>query len=394
MSRLLIIASDHISAWIDKGEVITRYFNPGDTFDEIHILFTNDDNPSPGALKILCGRAHIFVHHHPQPPRFFSYTLGWNPRLIEGWVRKAVKRVADIRPDVIRCYGAQLNAYIASKANERLGVPYVISLHANPEANEPISELGYKDLFIRSAIKRLQRRSLPKAQLVMPVYQPIIPYLNDLGCDNVRVCYNMINAGHLIPKTNYQLEAPPRILSVGRQFAKKNPTHILTALSEIPEATLTLVGHGPYHQQLIDQTKNFNLEGRVNFVQAMNNDELCRSLHTYDFLCLHTDYFELSKVMLESFLVGLPVMLNYRPEPQVPELTPDICLRVQNSPAGYKEGLNLMLRDQGFRERLGRYGYERAQRAWAPEETEQEFSRIYRHFLTNEENSSYLRRAP
>ena len=41
-----------------------------------------------------------------------------------------------------------------------------------------------------------------------------------------------------------------RILSVGRQFAEKNPENLILALHNLPRVQLTLVGDGPYHDRL------------------------------------------------------------------------------------------------------------------------------------------------
>lgn len=40
---LLVIISDRLSHIIKKGELIDRYYNPGDLFKHVHILMTNSD---------------------------------------------------------------------------------------------------------------------------------------------------------------------------------------------------------------------------------------------------------------------------------------------------------------------------------------------------------------
>ena len=57
-SRSIIVAfTEAISEWIAKGEVVDRYFNPGDLFDDVHVLLTNDDTPDPEAVQRMSGRA-------------------------------------------------------------------------------------------------------------------------------------------------------------------------------------------------------------------------------------------------------------------------------------------------------------------------------------------------
>ena len=48
--RLLVIIPDRLSLLVRKGEVTSRYYNPGNLFRHVDILMTNDDRPDPDAL--------------------------------------------------------------------------------------------------------------------------------------------------------------------------------------------------------------------------------------------------------------------------------------------------------------------------------------------------------
>jgi len=77
-------------------------------------------------------------------------------------------------------------------------------------------------------------------------------------------------------------------------------------------------------------------------------------------------------------LTGMPVVINKRIGAPVPELSDDICLLVSNSVAGYREALERLVADHGYRERLGRSAYAHAQANWSPAATEAKFVGIYR----------------
>src|SRR5256885_12553081 len=62
-------------------------------------------------------------------------------------------------------------------------------------------------------------RSLRSADLVLPVYEPIVPYLQKVGVSRFEVVHNALNPMCLGRKTSYRLHDPVRIVSVGRQFA-------------------------------------------------------------------------------------------------------------------------------------------------------------------------------
>ena len=122
---------------------------------------------------------------------------------------------------------------------------------------------------------------------------------------------------------------------------------------------------------------------RIVFRPAVPNDELCASLPDYDIFAIRSDYFELSKSMLEALLSGLPVIVNRRPGDPVPELTDEICMLVDNTPDGYGMALQRLISDDAARERLGRSALAHARARWSPAATEAKFVEIYRELLGN-----------
>jgi glycosyltransferase involved in cell wall biosynthesis len=227
-----------------------------------------------------------------------------------------------------------------------------------------------------------EEMTLRAADWVLPVYEPIRSYAETRGAKHIQVCYNALNPEHLRPKDSYALQAPPRIISVGRQFEEKNPDNLIRALVRLPEARLTLVGDGPYHQHLQEVAIAADVSARTEFYQAIPNDQLCRMLPEFDIFATHTEYWELSKAVLEALLTGLPVVLNRRRGEPVPELQGDFLLLVENTPEDYFQALQKLLTDHEFREQLGRKAYAHAQEYWAPAKTEAKFVEIYRQLTS------------
>lgn len=87
-TRLLVIISDRLSDLIRKGEVTPRYYNPGEHFDEVYILMTNDDRPDPGVLQRMVGRAKLFISNLPAEKRLFIRSLGWQSFLMRKWTER------------------------------------------------------------------------------------------------------------------------------------------------------------------------------------------------------------------------------------------------------------------------------------------------------------------
>jgi len=350
MSSLLVIIPDRLSDIITKGELQPDYYNPGRVFDDVHILMCNDDKPNRMALQYLVGDARLNLLNMPD-----DLTLvGRRPELLTGyrlrrWAAKGVAMARQMRPALIRCHGADWNTYLASRIKAELGVPYVVSMHINPDVN-PVRR--YVDAQITSVQRRLnnfysyvEREGLRNADLVMPVYSAILHYLKRLGVERVEVCYNVLNSKHLRVKSDYALHSPARIIYVGRLFEDKNPDNIIRALVRLPQAVLTVVGDGPIRPRLEQLVVELGISDLVIFRPAVANDELCELLAEQDVFAVHTEYWEISKSVLEALLTGLPVIINRRIGEPVPELDGDFVRMVENTEDAYFQALNRLLTD-------------------------------------------------
>jgi glycosyltransferase involved in cell wall biosynthesis len=386
MNRLLVIVPDRISDILSKGEIQPGYYNPGNIFDEVHILTTTDDRPALDQLQRMVGRAKLVVHNLPPDPTLVGRRPRWLAEYrLRRWAAPGVEIARKIRPRFIRCHGADWNTYLASRIKAVLGIPYVVSLHINPDVN-PVrrivkSVLSSAEVRHNDFYEHIETVGLRHADLVMPVYKPILPYLRRLGVERIEVCYNVLNGEHLQTKQDYTLNRPARIIYVGRLFGEKNPCNIMRALVRLPDAIFTIVGDGPIRPQLEQFAKELGIADRVIFRPAVVNDELCELLVEQDVFAVHTEYWEISKSVLEALLTGLPIVINKRIGEPVPELEGDFVLKVDNTEDAYWEALYYLLNDDVARSDLGRRASIRASENWAPKVTEAKYASIYRRFL-------------
>lgn len=377
--RLLVIVPDRLSDLVRKGEVTERYYNPGNLFREVHILMTNDDKPDIAGVQPMVGEARLHLHNLPAA----RFAVGWNRALLKGWVARGPALARDIRPQLVRCHGASLNVHLAREIHRVLGTPYVVSLHTSYNYDDDITG-RVRGIFERLrlwAMRPLIGPALREAALVMPVYRPIVPYLESLGVERFEVCYNVV-APNLRAKEDYKLHKPVRVLSVGRQLPGKDPTQLIEAVAQLEGVELTLIGDGSLHGALRDLVQRRGPNGRIKFISALSNAELCAQLADYDIFAVHSEYWEISKAVLEALLTGLPLVINRRLGEPVPELTPDICMLVDNSVAGYGDALRRLIADDRFREELGRGAGREAQSKWHPAITESRYVDIYRNLLS------------
>lgn len=381
---LLVIIPDQLTAIINKGEITSRYYNPGELFDEVHILMVNADQPDPALIQPMVGRAKLFLHNLPIPPgRFFRKTLGWRPRLMRDWAARGVDLANDIAPALIRCHGNHHNAYLASEIKRVLGVPYIISMHINPDAD--VRRLtpwrgNFQTRLLLSFHRLLERHNFRSCDCVVCVYDFIRPYAQSLGAKRIETIYNVINPEHLCPKVDYALSDPPRLLLPGRQFEHKDPSPVIRALADIPNATLHLVGDGAYHEQLKELAIALRVENRCIFTKSLPNDELCRTMRHYDVLLSVNGYGGVSKVDLEAAQVGMPVVTNAHFMESLPEVLAENCLVVDGSAKSYHTALTRLLSDEALRKQLGSKLRESVQ-CITPERLETRVVELYKQIM-------------
>jgi len=374
--RLLVIVSEYVSEWIEKGEVVDRYYNPGDRFAEVHLLLTNDDDLRPEDVQRLVGSARAYVHHLPMDRRLFARTVGWRPRLLREWAEGAVDIAREVRPSLVRCYGAHVNGVCALEVGRALGIPFAVSLHTLPDDPAGPRVPWFWPRVEAEAIRSVRRRVLQEADLVIAVYASLVPYLEHAGARKVEVVHNALNVQQSQLKRDYELHDPVRVLSVGRQIVGKDPRVLIEAIAGMPGIQLTLVGDGALRQDVEQLVTRLGVRDRVEIVPAMKNDDLVASLADYDFFVARNDYRGVPKAVFEPMLAGLPVIVN-RPNGVVPELTGDTCVLVDPTPEGYRSAIERIVAGKDEREALGRQAQAWAWNALAPERVEARLVELY-----------------
>lgn len=333
-------------------------------------------------MQRTVGSAKLHILNVPLPS--FMRSFGWQRKFLAPWLDRGLEVTRMFQPDIIRTYGNFANGFLAAHIKNKLRIPLVVSLHINPDEDmRSLSGWGqnWKDRLIMERTKYFERETLRTADLVLPVYEPIRPYAEAYGARNIRVCYNVINPSHLKVKKSYGLSSPMKIISVGRQFAAKNPAPIIQAVAQLP-ASLTLIGNGPYHKKLKKLVAATGHPEKFELIESLPNDLLCARLADFDVFAVHSEYFELSKSVLEAMLTGLPIVINRRRGKKVPELNGDWVQHVESSARGFYGAFERLLYDASERERLGRRAFEHSQARYSPKVTETVYVDVYDKLLS------------
>ena len=380
---LLIIIPDRLSEILRKGEVVECYYNPNNFFNEIHIMMINDDQPPIDKVKKMVGNAKLSLHNYPVPCGLFKKTLGWQPFLLKKWLNNAINKFSYLSYDMIRVYGAYLNLPLALALKR--GKPVVASLHTHPIKDVHLEKLSFKESLIKHCDLKLWKL-LAHVDKILPAYRGIIDYLDKLHIsqDKYEVLYNKVCMDYSKNmKSSFVIGEQLRILCVGQQIANKNPEHIIRSLRQIDNVRLDIVGMGPLNQYLKNLVRELGLLDKVNFIDSLSNEVLCGQMCSYDFFVGCIDCIGISKVIIECFLLKLPVIININSKSAVPELVDGLCLKVPNTELGYFEGINKLRSDINLREKFGETAYKHAIQIWEPSKIEKKHAFIYYDILNN-----------
>jgi len=375
--RLLVIISDRLSDLIRKGEMTPRYYNPGELFDEVHILMTNDDHPDLGLLQKTVGRAALFIYNLPAEKRLFIRSLGWQSFLMKKWTERGLEIVNDVSPHLVRVYNNFKEGYLASQIKKRMGIPYVVSLHGVWDKDDLST---FKNRMICVFRRKLERISLENSDHVIAVYQPILRYAREYGAKTFSLIYNVVSSAWLKEKKGYEIQKRPRIITINRQLKEKNPENIIRAILDI-DCEYTIVGDGPHHEYLEGLAKRVGVGDKITFIKAIANERLCQMLAEYDIMVSHCDYWGIPKSIIEASIVGLPIIINQHPLEPIPEYKGDWLMLCKNTSDGYTEAIKQMIGDSELRENMGKAAKIYAQNNWLPEEMEEEVVSIYRGLM-------------
>lgn len=252
----------------------------------------------------------------------------------------------------------------------RPGVPYVVALRG-VAADEAPHDRGRARLERRVAAW-LERRNAGRADLVTtPSAYSARVAVRAYGIPEARVA--VVPEGIDVELWDaLRTDPPPRsdprptVLSVARQYRRKNTRALLDALPRVieavPDARCRIVGGGPELPALRDRARSLGLGERVELLGAVPDDGRVRAEYLQaDCFCLPTLQESFGIVFLEAMAAGLPVVASDRAA--VPEVVPhgEAGLLVDpDDPRALAGALVRVLSDPGLRERMGRAGVERA----------------------------------
>lgn len=378
--RLLVIIPDRLTDLLVKGEITPRYYNPGEYFDDVHLMLMNDDRPDPAAVQPMIGNARLTIHNFAAP----SFDATWfRIKHLKPWAQEAVGIARQIAPHLVRAYGHYTSTFAAAEIKRQLNVPMLVSLHGNPDVDYYRGRLAktWRQRFEGWMSRPYEVDSLRAADLVMPVYSPIVPFLKSIGVTRYEVVYNAVGYG-ITPRQDYDDRETWRAVCVGRQTRQqKNPTAIIEALPALPAISLDLVGDGELHKGLKSLAQELGVADRVTFHPSLVNDRVLDLMRRADLFVYQSDNYEISKGTMEAALSGLPIVLNQRYGGLADEIREGPFFVVPDTANGFRHGMARVTSDRALREDLGRRAAAYAEQRWRPDAMEQRVVEISKRLI-------------
>ena len=343
--KLIIILSDSLKDIVNKGELVSKYYNPKNFFDEIHFLLINQKKILIKEIKFMTGKASCHIHY-VKISFFQKFFLLFFNKFSDSEIIKIIK---NINPKIIRCYNINIAVFLSYFFFCKFKINYIVSLHYDLWNYIMIKSIFFRAFFFIFISQKLNK-VLRKSFVLLPVYNSAVLYLKKYQINNYKIQYNFINT----PKKKLKKsESFFNLLCLKRQNLETNPVNIIYAVKDLKNVRLTLIGDGTLHSGLVSLVKKLKIKNKVKFYKKKNNLHIIKNIKKYDATIFSVKNAEFSKGMIESMSAGIPIIINTT-APRTTELNNKFCLFNDGTVNGYKLSIiklmnnNLLLKKLSF----------------------------------------------
>jgi glycosyltransferase involved in cell wall biosynthesis len=328
---LAVFLTDALAAYEAKGEVKLRYYNPGNVFSGVHFFTPAFREVDPKVVQEIVGNARMVLH--PMGPLYPLWGLA-----PVGPLASALRAA---RPQVIRAYDPGARGALAVVWGRRLGVPSVVSVHAD------LDDQRRHERRLRHRARRwLEAYTLPRASRVICVSEYLRRYVTRYGARSVDVIYNRVDAEAFRAGPRSGMSAPPVVLSVSRLVRQKAPECLLRAVRGL-DVRLVLIGDGDRSGEVSALIERLDLQDQVVRVPAVPHREIPRFYASADIFALATRSEGFCIPVLEAMAAGLPVVAS--DIPVIREILGDAGLLVPTEPDAFRDAILRLTKDPALR---------------------------------------------
>lgn len=379
---LTVFPDTPLRATVVKGEAKVRYFNPANFFERVQVISPTADSIAADLIAPMSGDANTVIYASGWTSRFGPRKFMRLHRFLEAEVDRLVPTIAAFGPQVIRGYGSQIPAWLAVEVARRIGVPSVISLHADYDRD--IRQLLLQDRRLRPFVAhailgaRIESETIRLADRVICAYGFLVDYARRRGAKDVRVIYNRVDVERFAPAPI----APPlpfTVLCVSRLSQDKDPSELIRAMRDV-DGRLKIVGDGVLRPRLEQLARDVGVADRVDLIASIEHARIESEYRKAHVFAAVYRVGGVSIPMLEAMASGLSIVVNHSQWERSRELVNGVGIVVEGDAESFAAALNTLRADDGLRTRLGVAGRERAV-ALSGEDMERLESELYRELI-------------
>jgi len=334
-----IFPNDPIENYLLKGETREDYWNPSNCFKEIYIF--NDSNykfndRDMEKLQSMAGSAKL----HIIP------------------ITQSEKIISKFNIDILRTYGIYQPGLLAKKLAKKYNIPLILSVHTNYDDYREtvikknkqyvkyLKQLIWKYLFEIGIIK--------SAQHIIAVYNFAASYLRTLKIpkEKITIIYNRVSPKKFFQDEKIQKRNEFTIINVNSFIPAKNQEVLIRAL-QYTDFNLVLIGQGSERQRLIELSKELKIEGKVEFIASIQNQELPKLYNQCHAYATVINIGGIGIGVIEAMACGLPIItskLNNEPEPEL--LGFNNCAYVKNDAKDVAAKIKKLIDDKNYYQQL------------------------------------------
>ncbi|MFB5630913.1 MAG: glycosyltransferase family 4 protein [Nitrosopumilaceae archaeon] len=346
MKKICVFPNDPLISYFKKGEIKSRYFNPKNMFDEVHVISLFDDDIKEEEVKDVAGNAYFKIHVVGK-----VNLVNKNSKK-----KKIIELIKEIKPDILRAYNPLLQGWMAVQVKKKLDIPLVISLHGDYDRDRRYFSRKNKDyktyLKLLYTKKTLEPISLKNADKIIIIYDFIRNYAEKMGGKDINLIYNRINLSQFSPEVKPIFkESKPVIICVGRLIKEKNQECLIKAIKDL-DVILLIIGNGLEYDNLVKLTRDLGIEEKVRFETSIPNERIQEYYASATIFALPIKYGGFAIPALEAAASGLPVVLPQQEFDPNPDIIKEFALLVKNNPDSFKDAISKIISDEKLQKKM------------------------------------------
>ncbi len=345
MTTICVLPNDPLMSYYDKGEIKPGYYNPKNMFDEVHVLSLFDEEIEESKVQTMAGSAKLKIHKLEKV----------NLSNYKSFEEKIIKIIEEINPDILRSYNPLIQGWLATKASKKLRIPLLVSLHTNYEQQRNFLKKEHRYfqfLKMTYVLQKIEKFVLQNADVVVCVYEFIVPFAKKMGAKNVQVIYNKVDLNEFSPDCKKEFSSSrPTILSVGRLIEQKDHRYLVEAIKGL-DVNLLLIGDGPNYESLMQLIETTNVSDRVKIIKKIPHEKLNRYYAASEIYAQPMKFLDgIPMPVLEAMASGLPVVMS-KHDTTYSEIIDDAVVFVENEGKSFEAAFKNILTNTQYKNDL------------------------------------------